>query len=69
MWTQRKRYVPADDVDRVRRQLRRNKARDTGMMGLLSQARRLRGAVAERLRGRIDDEQLMGVCNGIATSA
>ena len=65
VWTQRKRYVPAYDVDRVRNQLRRNKARDRTAMALLGRSRKLRGALAERRRGRIDDEQLMGVCHEI----
>ena len=68
VWIQRKQYVPASDVDRVRDQLRRNKAGDRGAMALLAQSRKLRGAVAERQRGRINNEQLIGVCHDITRS-
>ncbi len=66
VWRQRKRFIPAAQVKAVRERLKRNKARDKAAMALLRQSRRLRAAVIARGRGKIDDDGLKEVCDGIA---
>ena len=64
-WRQRKRYVPAERVETVRKWLRRNKDRDRAPRRLLRRARRLRSALRACRRGGIGESDLKEICNGL----
>ena len=68
-WRQRKRYVSADRVPTVRAWLSRHKARERAAKALLRDSRRLRAAVSARRRGKMEDDDLTEVCDGIIRRA
>ena len=69
VWRQRKRYIPADQVAAVRAWVNQHKARERAVRSLPRESRQLRAAVRARCNGKMNDDELKRVCDGITKRA